>query len=107
MLQLHRMIWPFEFRKDTTTGQVICPGDFYYTDDEDPDFCMNAKTYDNLKKTKKRNEWDYTTLNLHQSQKEYEKALRDAQYQALQADVLNRKVYDKFSQNNDREAGEY
>ena len=88
--------------KCKVSDQIMMYGDFYYEDDEDG-LIISAKYYHELQKKKKEEEFDYTTLNNAQSQKEYQEQLRQAERELFEASVLERKVYGKDSQNYERE----
>lgn len=111
MLRLKRIVHPFDMINDST-GDPMIYGDFYYEDDEDVDergqpYRIRATTYHNLKQQRREENWDYSILNNAESLKDYEQQLREAEYELFKESVLERKVWGKDSQNNDREAGEY
>jgi len=111
MLRLKRIVHPFDFMFDST-GEILMYGDFYYEDDEDVDthghpYRIRATTYQNLKNQRKKDNWDYTTLNNAETLRDYEKQLKDAEHELFKESVLSRKVWNKDSQNNDKDAGEY
>lgn len=105
MLRLHRITDPYTFMKDTVTGQVIMPGDFYYQDDEDETIIVNAKTLHDMKMKKKKDEWDYSDLNNATSRKEYEQQLREAEYELRKESILERKIWGHESSNYDKDNG--
>lgn len=111
MLRLKRIVHPFDFMYDST-GDILMYGDFYYEDDEEKDsngkpYTIRATTYQQLKMKRKRDNWDYTTLNNAESLRDYEKQVKDAEHELFKESILSRKVWNKDSQNNDRDAGEY
>lgn len=110
MLRLHRIVHPFDFMFDST-GDILLYGDFYYKEDE-PDeegkyLTIRATTYHNLKKQRREEQWDYTILNRQESQRDYEKSVKDAYHELITNSILEHKVWGKNSQNYAKEAGEY
>jgi len=105
MLRLHRITDEYEFMKDTVTGQVIMPGDFYYQDDEDPTIIVNAKTLHDLKMKKKKDNWDYSDLNDAKSRKEYEQQLKQAEYELRKETILENKIWGHEASNYEKDEG--
>lgn len=110
MLRLHRMVHPFDFKFDST-GDILMYGDFYYEEDE-PDedgkyLTIRATTYHTLKQQRKEENWDYTTLNNQESQKDYEKQVKEAYQELIKSSILEHKIWGKDSQNWAKDAGEY
>lgn len=103
MLHLKRITNFNEFLRCKVSGQIMMYGDFYYEDDEDG-LIVSANYYNQLKKQKQENEWDYTELNNAQDQKDYQDRLREAEMALFESEVLNRKVAGKDSDNYEREA---
>lgn len=110
MLKLHRLVHPFDFIF-ASNGEILMYGDFYYKEDE-PDedgkyLIIRATTYHNLKKQRKEENWDYSILNKQESQRDYEKAVKEAYQNLVNTSILEHKVWGKDSQNKAKDAGEY
>lgn len=91
MLVLKRITCANDFLMCKVSGEVICPGDFYYKDDDDG-LIVRADVYHEYIKKKKESEFDYTKLNNAKSQQEYEEQLKKLEQQFLKDSLLDRKV---------------
>lgn len=102
MLFLKRITHFNEFLKCDASGQILMYGDFYYVD-SDTGKIISADYYSNLKEQRKRDTFDYTILNNAQSQKEYQDELEKAEQEYLTSVALDKPVFGKDSQNNEKE----
>ena len=67
-------------------------GDFYYEDDQTGKR-VDAQYYHQLKEEQREENWDYTTLNEAESQRDYQEQLRELEREALSQSILNEEVF--------------
>ena len=102
MLWLKRNIYWNQLEKCDVSGELIAPGDYYYQDDVDG-IKIKATVYKKMKDKRKEDEWDYETLNMATSEREYKEMLKRATMDMLASSVLDRKVAGKHDPNPDIE----
>ena len=78
-------------------------GDFYYQDMDDLSIVIGARYYNNMKKQRKENQFDYTILNNAKSQKEYQDQLQKAEQEYLQSTMLNMPILGQEAENYQKE----
>lgn len=103
MLQLKRITCPTDFMKCKASGEILMYGDFYYQDMNDPSIVIGARYYNNMKKQRKENQFDYTILNNAKSQKEYQDQLQKAEQEYLQSTMLNMPILGQEAENYQKE----
>ena len=67
-------------------------GDFYYEDDQTGKR-VDAQYYHQLKEEQREENWDYSTLNEAESQRDYQEQLRELEREALSQSILNEEVF--------------
>ena len=97
MLHLHRIQRFNEFLRCKASGEILMYGDFYLTDDDGN--VISYKYYHNMKEQKKREEWDNSILETHQSLKEYQDEMRKAEEEYLSSKILSEPIDTKDSYN--------
>ena len=103
MLQLKRITCTTDFMKCKASGEILMYGDFYYQDMDDPSIVIGARYYNNMKKQRKENQFDYTILNNAKSQKEYQDQLQKAEQEYLQSTMLNMPILGQEAENYQKE----
>ncbi len=67
-------------------------GDFYYEDDETGER-IDAQYYHQLKEQRRQENWDYSTLENAQTEREYEQRFREMEREFLSQTVLDKEVF--------------
>lgn len=67
-------------------------GDFYYEDDQTGKR-VDAQYYHQLKEEKREENWDYSTLNEAESQRDYQEQLKELEREVLSQSILNEEVF--------------
>ena len=91
MLHLRRQLQPFAWERCHISKEYITYGDYYYFDDEDG-LIVKASVYNEMKRRKREEEWDYTRLHNALSEREYTEMCREKERQFLTNHLLDRKV---------------
>lgn len=94
MLFLKRIQYFNECEKDSTTGELITWGQWYYEDDEDGFIISLDNYYEQLRK-KKEQTFDYSRLSNAQNEKEYREELRKAEQSMALNSLFQRKIAGK------------
>lgn len=103
MLVLKRMTHPNEFITCKASGEVLMYGDFYYQDIDDPNIVIGARYYNNMKRQRKEEEFDYSILEDAQSQKDYQDQLKKAEQEYLQSTMLDMPILGQEAENYEKE----
>lgn len=83
-----------ELYKCGISDELIGPGDYYYEDDEDG-LLVKATVYKRMLDEKRRNEFDYSKINMATSQEEYRKLLARATMEFNTQGLFDRKIAGK------------
>ena len=107
MLCLKRIIHPTDFFTCDASGKILFYGDFYYEDDETGKR-IDAQYYHQQKEQLRKETWPYTEdLEYAQSDKEYRADLKDAEREALTAEMLEKPIISHETDNRSKELGTY
>ena len=92
-----------EFMRCSASWEILMYGDYYYLD-TDTGKPISAKYYHNKKQERRKEDWQNTEIyNRAESQRDYEAALREAEQEYLTTIMLEKPVFDKLSQNYEKE----
>ena len=101
MLILKRVTRFNEFYKDTIDGRIIAPGEYFYEDiDIDTGKFLgtriSAQHYWELKEAYMKDTFDETYYNTMESEKEYKDALREAEMELREKNILKQDILRKL-----------